>query len=90
MKTSPAYSLLLHHPRHSRHQVTPVVTRAGLASGFFREYNADNNHPTPAYLAEITDHNTLPDLRRLGLFSNALLPDVIHQTYEAEFVEEYV
>ena len=64
--------------------VTPVVTRAGNAARSLRERRANDS----AHLAEIAT-DTLSELRRLGLYTKALLPDVVHQTNKAESVVEY-
>ena len=69
----------------SRHGVTPAVTRAGNAARSLRERSANDS----AHLAEIATDSTLSELRRLGLYTKALLPDVVHQTNKAESVVEY-
>ena len=69
----------------SRHGVTPVVTRAGNAARSLRERSANDS----ARLAEIATGSTLSELRRLGLYTKELLPDVVHQTNKAESVVEY-
>ena len=69
----------------SRHGVTPAVTRAGNAARSLRERRANDS----AHLAEIATDGTLSELRRLGLYTKALLPDVVHQTNKAESVVEY-
>ena len=68
-----------------RHGVTPAVTRAGNAARSLRERSANDS----AHLAEIATDSTLSELRRLGLYTKALLPDVVHQTNKAESVVEY-
>ena len=68
-----------------RHGVTPAVTRAGNAAHSLRERRANDS----AHLAEIATDGTLSELRRLGLYTKALLPDVVHQTNKAESVVEY-
>ena len=68
-----------------RHGVTPAVTRAGNAGRSLRERRANDS----AHLAEIATDGTLFELRRLGLYTKALLPDVVHQTDKAESVVEY-
>ena len=70
----------------SRHGVTPAVTRAGNAARSLRERRANDS----AHLAEIATASTLSELRRLGLYTKALLPDVVHQTNKAKLVVEYV
>ena len=75
-------SLQQHGP--SRHGVTPAVTRAGSAARSLRERSANDS----AHLVEIATDSTLSELRRLGLYTKALLPDVVHQTNKAESVEE--
>ena len=69
----------------SCHGVTPAVTRAGNAAHSLRERNANDS----AHLAEIATDSTLSELRRLGLYTKALLPDVMRQTNKAESVVEY-
>ena len=69
----------------SRHQVTPAVTRAGNATQSIKERN-DNDC---TYLVEITTDSALSELRRLGLYTEAFLTDIAHQTDEAESVVEY-
>lgn len=83
VETLPAESPPLHHPSHSRHQVTQAVTRGGIAARSLREYSAKNS-PTSTHLAAIADDNTLFEQLGLKLHTNALLPDVAHQTYEAK------
>ena len=68
-----------------RHGVTLAVTRAGNAARSLRERRAYDS----AHLAEIATDSTLSELRRLGLYTKALLPDVMHQTNKAESVVEY-
>ena len=77
-------SSLQQHGR-SRHGVMPAVTRAGNAARSLRERSANNS----AHLAEIATDSTLSELRRLGLYTKALLPDVVHQANKAELVVEY-
>ena len=69
----------------SRHGVTPATTRAGNAARSLRERRANDF----AHLAETATDSTLSELRRLGLYTKALLPDVVHQTNKAESVVEY-
>ena len=69
----------------SRHGVTPALTRAGNAARSLRERRANDS----AHLTEIATDGTLSELRRLGLYTKALLPDVVHQTNKAESVVEY-
>ena len=69
----------------SRHGVTPAVTRASNAARSLRERSANDS----AHLAEIATDSTLSELRRLGLYTKALLPDVVHQTNKAESVVGY-
>ena len=61
------------------------MTRAGNAARSLRERRANDS----AHLAEIATDSTLSELRRLGLYTKALLPDVVHQTNKAESVVEY-
>ena len=69
----------------SRHGVTPAVTRASNAARSLRERRANDS----AHLAEIATDSTMSELRRLALYTKALLPDVVHQTNKAESVVEY-
>ena len=66
-------------------RVTPAVTRAGNTARSRRARSANDS----AHLAKIATDNTLSELRRLGLYTKALLPDVAHQTNKAESVVEY-
>ena len=61
---------------NSHHQVTPAVTRAGIAARSFRERNTNNDGPPSAHLAATVDDKMLSELRRLQMHTNALLPDV--------------
>ena len=65
---------------HSRHQVTPAVTRASNTTRPIRERSASDS----VHLAEIATDSTLSELRRLGLYIKAFLPDVAHQAHQAE------
>ena len=77
--------LPLQHHGPSRHQVAPSATRAGNATQSIKErYDNDCTH-----LAEITTDSTLSQLWRLGLYIEALLTDIAHQTDEVESVVEY-
>ena len=69
----------------SRHGLTPAATREGNAARSLRERSANDS----AHLAEIAIDSTLSELRRLGLYTRAFLPDVVHQTNKAESVVEY-
>ena len=80
-----ARPLPLQHHGPSRHQVTPVATRAGNATQSIKERN-DNDRTR---LVEIATDSTLSQLRRLGLYTEAFLTDIAHQTDEAESVVEY-
>ena len=80
-----AESSSLQRHGQSRHGVTTAVTRAGNAARSLRECSANDS----AHLAEIATDSTLSELRRLGLCTKALLPDVVHQTNKAESVVEY-
>ena len=80
-----AGQLPLQHHGPSRHQVAPTATRAGNATQFMRE-RKDNNC---THLVEIATDSTLPQLRRLGLYIEAFLTDIAHQTDEAESVVKY-
>ena len=79
-----AGSLPLQHHGPSRHQVTPAATRADNASQSIRERNdVDCTH-----LVEIATDSTLSELRRLGLYTKAVLTNIAHQADEAEPVVE--
>ena len=80
-----ARSLPLQHHGPSRHQVTPEATRAGNATQSIKERNGNDC----TRLVEITTDTTLSQLRRLGLYTEAFLTDIAHQTDEAESVVEY-
>ena len=80
-----AGSSSLQQHEESRHGVTPAVTRAGNAARSLREHRANDS----AHLVEIATDSTLSELRRLGLYTKALLPGVVHQTNKAESVVEY-
>ena len=80
-----AGALPLQHHGPSRHQVTPVATRASNATQFMRERN-DNNC---THLVEIITDSTLSQLRRLGLYTESLLINIAHHADKAESVVEY-
>ena len=80
-----ARPLPLQHHGPSRHQVTPAATQAGNATQSIKERN-DNDCTR---LVEIATDSTLSQLRRLGLYTEAFLTDIAHQTDEAESVVEY-
>ena len=80
-----ARPLPLQHHGPSRHQVTPEVTRAGNATQSIKEHN-DNDCTGPV---EIATDSTLSQLRRLGLYTEAFITDIAHQTDEAESVVEF-
>ena len=80
-----ARPLPLQHHVPSRHQVTPEATRAGNVTQSIKERN-DNNCTR---LVKIATNSTLSQLRRLGLYTEAFLTDIAHQTDEAESVVEY-
>ena len=80
-----ARPLPLQHHGPSRHQVTPAATRAGNATQSIKERN-DNDCTR---LVEIATDSTLSQLRGLGLYTEAFLTDIAHQTDEAESVVEY-
>ena len=80
-----ARPLPLQHHEPSRHQVTPAVTRAGNATQSIKERNDSDC----TRLVEIATDSTLSQLRRLGLYTEAFLTDIAHQTEEAEPVVEY-
>ena len=77
--------LALQHHGPSRHQVAPSATRAGNATQSMRERN-DND--CTHFVKTATDR-TLSQLRRLGLYIEALLTDDAHPTDEVESVVEY-
>ena len=85
VKAPLAGPLPLKHHEPSRHQVTPAATRAGNAMQSIRGRN-DNDC---THLVEIATDSTLSQLRRLGLYTEALLTDIAHQINEAESVVEY-
>ena len=60
------------------------MTRAGNAARSLRERRANDS----AHFAEIATDSTLSELRRRGLYFEALLPDVVHQTNKAKSVVE--
>ena len=80
-----ARPLPLQHHGPSRHQVTPAATRAGNATQSIKERN-DNDCTC---LVEIATDSTLSHLRRLGLYTEAFLTDIVHQTDEVESVVDY-
>ena len=80
-----ARPLPLQHHGPSRHQVTPEATRAGNATQSIKERN-DNDCTR---LVETATDSTLSQLRRQGLYTEAFLTDIAHQTDEAESVVEY-
>ena len=85
VEASLAGSSSLQQHGQSRHGVAPAVTRAGNAARSLRERRANDS----AHLAEIAPDSTLSELRRMGLYTKPLLPDVMHQTNKAESVVEY-
>ena len=78
--------LPIHHHGQLRHHVTPTVKRVYNASRSFRESCSNDS----AHLAEIATDITLSELRRLGLYTEAFLQDVVHQAHEMESIVEYV
>ena len=80
-----ARPLPLQHHGPLRHQVTPAATRAGNPTQSIKEHNGNDC----TRLVEIATDSTLPQLRRLGLYTEAFLTDIVHQTDEAESVVEY-
>ena len=68
-----------------RHQVTPAVVRAGNAGRSLRERSGNDS----SHLMKIATDSMLPKLQRPGLHTKAFLPDIAHQTHEAESVAEY-
>ena len=85
VEAPPAGPLSLQHHGPSRHQVTPATMRAGNAAQSIKERN-DNDC---IYLVEIATDGTLSQLRKLGLYTEAFLTDIAHQTDEVESVVEY-
>ena len=73
---------------HSRLEATPAVTRAGTATKSFVRRNA-NNRSDSAHLAMITTGPALSELRWLRLYTKEILPDIAHETYEADSAIEY-
>ena len=65
--------------------MTPAATREGNVTQSIKERN-DNDC---THLVEIATDSTLPQLRKLGLYAEAFLTDIAHQTGEAESVLEY-
>ena len=65
--------------------MTPEATRAGNATQSIKERNGNDC----TRLVEIATDSTLSQLRRLGLYTEAFLTDIAHQTDEAESVVEY-
>ena len=65
--------------------MTPEATQAGNATQSFKERN-DNDCTR---LVEIAIDSTLSKLRTLGLYTEAFLEDIAHQTDGAESVVEY-
>ena len=76
--------LPLQHHEPSRHQVTPATMRAGNAMQSIKEHN-DNDC---IRLEEIATNSLLSQLRSLGLYTEAFLTDIAHQTDKAESVVE--
>ena len=77
--------LPLQHHGLPRHQVTPSAMRVDNATQSIKERN-DNDC---THLVEIATDSTLSQLLRLGLYTEAFLTDIAHQTDEAESVVEY-
>ena len=73
------------HRRFNNMDSCAMEPRAGNAARSLRERGANDS----AHLTEIATDSTLSELRRLGLYTKALLPDVVHQTNKAESVVEY-
>ena len=65
--------------------MAPAATRAGNATQSMRERN-DNDC---THFVEIAPDRTLSQLQRLGLYTEAFLTHIAHQTDEAESVMEY-
>ena len=80
-----ARPLSFQHHGPSRHQVTPEATRVGNATQSIKKRNGNDC----TRLVEIATNITLSQLRRLGLYTEAFLTDIAHQTDEAESVVEY-
>ena len=77
-------SLQLQYQELSRHLVTIAATWAGNAARSFRERSINDI----SHLAETATDSTLPELRRLGLYTKVFLPDVTHRKHESESVVE--
>ena len=73
---------------HARFEVTPSVTRSGAAARSFAGRNTSDSSNS-AHLGTIANESTLSELRRLGLYTKASLPDIAHQMYEQESTVEY-
>ena len=85
VKAPLAGPLPLQHHGSSRHEVMTAVTRAGNEMQSIKERN-DNDC---THLVEIATDSIPSQLRRLGLYTEAFLTDIVHQTDEAESVVEY-
>ena len=73
---------------HSRLEAAPAVMHAGTAAKSFVRHNA-NNRPDSAHLEAITTGPVLSELRGLRLYTKEILPDIAHETYEADSAIEY-
>ena len=77
VEAPPAGPLPLQHHGPSRHQVTPATMRAGNATQSIKE----RNDIDCIHLVEIATDSTLSQLRKLGLYTEAFLTDIAHQTF---------
>lgn len=72
--------------RASRCQDSPAVARAGVALSLVE--GTASRSLNSAHLATIATENTLAELRPLGIYIQAVLPDIARQTHaEASVVE---
>ena len=79
----------LQQRERSRLEATSAVTRAGTAAKTLVRRNA-RNHLDYVHLAAIDTGSTLSELRGLRLYTKETLPDIAHETYEADSAVEYV
>ena len=85
VKAPLAGPLPLQHHGPSRYQVTPATMQTGNATQFIKE--GDDNDCI--HLEKIDTDSTLSPLRKLGLYTEAFLTDIAHQTDEAKSVVGY-
>ena len=74
---------------HSRLDVTGAVT--GVGAPVERSLSGHNisNRLSSAYLTAIATDGALSELRRIGIYTTAALPDIALETYGAEYSVEY-